>query len=386
MELRKDKTHFEMKKKLVVFHPAIAPYRVDFFNSLNKEFDAIFYFEFGDVLEQSFAQDELRGRLEFVPRFLASGLFGIKNLRTQVFSILRKEQPDVVFCSEYNILGLLLLVYKFLFNWKLSIFTICDDSKEIAESASLVKRCMRFIAVKFYSGIILTNDDVLSWYVKRFRVKLKFLFFPIIQKDQDFRLLLENALPVSKILEDTYHLEGRQVLLFVGRLIDIKNLFFLLDALALVVNRYPKVILLFVGDGDQRVALERHAERNGLADHVIFAGKKQGKDLYACYNVGQIFVLPSYYERFGAVVNEALLAGCYTLCSSAAGAACLVNPLENGAIFDSHSKDGLVEQLTVALDMTPVLSELRLKENKMLNSYDTYFANFMNRLDDLLNK
>ena len=54
--------------------------------------------------------------------------------------------------------------------------------------------------------------------------------------------------------------------------------------------------------------------------------------------------------------------------------------------FDSHSKDGLVEQLTVALDMTPVLSELRLKENKMLNSYDTYFANFMNRLDDLLNK
>lgn len=70
-------------------------------------------------------------------------------------------------------------------------------------------------------------------------------------------------------------MEGRQVLLFVGRLIDIKNLFFLLDALALVVNRYPKVILLFVGDGDQRVALERHAERNGLADHVIFAGKSK---------------------------------------------------------------------------------------------------------------
>ena len=363
-----------MKKKLVVFHPAIAPYRVDFFNSLNKEFDAIFYFEFGDVLEQSFAQDELRGRLEFVPRFLASGLFGIKNLRTQVFSILRKEQPDVVFCSEYNILGLLLLVYKFLFNWKLSIFTICDDSKEIAESASLVKRCMRFIAVKFYSGIILTNDDVLSWYVKRFRVKQKFLFFPIIQKDQDFRLLLENALPVSKILEDTYHLEGRQVLLFVGRLIDIKNLFFLLDALALVVNRYPKVILLFVGDGDQRVALERHAERNGLADHVIFAGKKQGEDLYACYNVGQIFILPSYYERFGAVVNEALLAGCYTLCSVVAGAACLIEPQKNGDLFDPASKTYLAEKLAQSLKDCEGLKQISLKANKMCYSYDQYLS------------
>lgn len=68
-----------------------------------------------------------------------------------------------------------------------------------------MKRCMRFIAVKLYSGIILTNDDVLSWYVERFQTRQKFLFFPIIQKDQDFRLLLENALPVSRILKDTYH-------------------------------------------------------------------------------------------------------------------------------------------------------------------------------------
>ena len=64
----------------------------------------------------------------------------------------------------------------------------------------------------------------------------------------------------------------------------------------------------------------------------------------------------------------------------------MVSSLENGAIFDPHSKDRLVEQLTVALDTIPVLSELRLKENKMLNSYDTYFANFMNQLDGLLNK
>ena len=55
----------------------------------------------------------------------------------------------MVFCSEYNILGLLLLVYKFLFNWKLSILRICDDSKEIAESATLVKRCMRFMWLSF---------------------------------------------------------------------------------------------------------------------------------------------------------------------------------------------------------------------------------------------
>lgn len=375
-----------MKKKLVVFHPAIAPYRIDFFNSLNDEFDAIFYFEFGDVLEQSFAQDKLRARLRFSPRFLAPGLCGIKNLRTQVFSILRRETPDVVFCSEYNILGLLLLVYKVLFDRKLSIFTICDDSKDIADSAGLVKRWMRYIAVKFYSGIILTNNEVLSWYVNHFHEERKFLFFPIIQKDQDFRRLLENSLPLSRKLAEESHLRGRQVLLFVGRLIDIKNLFFLLDGLASIVDRYPKVVLMFVGDGEQRSALEIHARKIGLKDHVLFVGKKQGADLYAYYNIGQIFILASYYERFGAVVNEALLAGCYTLCSSAAGAACLIRFPDNGAVFDPHSKDILVEQLIIALDKIQALSKLELKENNMLNSYDGYFSDFMSQLYNLRNK
>ena len=49
-----------MKKKLIVFHPAIAPYRVDFFNSIDEIFDAKFYFEFDNALEQTFDQKRLQ--------------------------------------------------------------------------------------------------------------------------------------------------------------------------------------------------------------------------------------------------------------------------------------------------------------------------------------
>ena len=41
-----------MKKRAIILHPAIAPYRVDFFNSLAKEFDASFYFEFDNALDR----------------------------------------------------------------------------------------------------------------------------------------------------------------------------------------------------------------------------------------------------------------------------------------------------------------------------------------------
>ncbi len=370
-----------MKKKLVVFHPAIAPYRVDFFNSLDEEFDATFYFEFGDVLEQSFTQDRLRERLRFTPRFLAPGLFGIKNLRTQVLSILWKEKPDIVFCSEYNLLGILLLIYKFLFDWKLRILTICDDSRDIAASPGWVKRITRAIAVRFYSGIILTNDEVMTWYKAHFHTEGKFLFFPIIQEDEGFRRSLKDALPVSDTFAERFHLRGKQVVLFVGRLIGIKNLFFLIDAFAALADKYPKAVLLLVGDGEQCFMLDEHADHKGLIDNerVLCVGKKEGRDLYACYNVGQMFVLPSYYERFGAVVNEALLAGCYTLCSSVAGAACLIEPGKNGDIFDPHRLDELVEKLDSALAKCVPLEEIKVKENRMERGYEEYMREFLDK-------
>ena len=105
-------------------------------------------------------------------------------------------------------------------------------------------------------------------------------------------------------------------------------------------------------------------------ERVLCVGKKEGRDLYACYNVGQMFVLPSYYERFGAVVNEALLAGCYTLCSSVAGAACLIEPGKNGDIFDPHRLDELVEKLDSALAKCVPLEEIKVKENRMERGYE----------------
>ena len=104
-----------MKKRAIILHPAIAPYRVDFFNSLAKEFDASFYFEFDNALEQAFDQEKLRKRLCFAPHFLSSGFMGIKNLRLEVLTILWKNKADVVFVSEYNLLGLLVCFYKLLF-------------------------------------------------------------------------------------------------------------------------------------------------------------------------------------------------------------------------------------------------------------------------------
>ena len=369
-----------MKQKAIIFHPAIAPYRIDFFNSLNELYEAEFYFEFENALEQSFKQKELTDRLHFVPRYLKKGAFGIKNLRLQILPILWKKRPDVVICSEYNLSTLLIFLHKYLFQYSLKVFCICDDSCGTAIGAGFVKRTSRKLFVRLLDGIILANLAVIDWYRTHLKGHSRLLYFPIIQDDKQFRASLASALSISQTLYTQLQLQEKQVLLFVGRLANVKNLHFLLKAFSQIHTSFPKAVLLFVGEGNEREALKAETNAWGLTPCVHFVGKHEGVELLAYYNLGQVFILPSYFEPFGAVVNEALLAGCYTLCSTAAGSACLIQGGENGDLFHPHRLEDLVDKLRIALSQTELLQAVCCKPNKMLCSYNHYFQSLSKEL------
>jgi hypothetical protein len=63
----------KVKKKVLVFHPALAPYRVDFFNAIHKNFDASFYFSSPNVKEQYFDQESLQRDCNFSCNYLENG-------------------------------------------------------------------------------------------------------------------------------------------------------------------------------------------------------------------------------------------------------------------------------------------------------------------------
>ncbi len=371
------------KKRLLVFHPALAPYRIDFFNSLHESFDASFYFLYVDALEQSFNQEELIKRLYFKPHYLSGAALGIKNLRLDVFSILHNQKPDIVFCSEYNILGVLVLLYKKLYNPKLKVFTICDDSKEMALTAGAKQKCVRDKLVKRFDGVILANEEVTKWYRETYNTKQKFIYFPIIQEDYEFRRRLEETLPLTKQLAEEYNLSNKQIVLYVGRLAAVKNLKILIHSFHAVVHKFPQVVLIMVGEGDELISLQQEIKKLGLEKNILFAGKKQGSELCAYYNLGQLFVLPSSYEPFGAVVNEALLSGCYTLCSAVAGSAGLIRKGDNGDIFDPKSVTGLTTKIESALLRCAPLGDIEVKPNRMIQSYREYFNRFIDQVNNI---
>jgi len=104
-------------------------------------------------------------------------------------------------------------------------------------------------------------------------------------------------------------LEEAELLLYVGRLADEKNLDFLLRAFARVVARRSQARLLLVGRGPRERGLQRLARKLDLGDQVIFTGPVPHSEVPHYAAAADLFVFPSLTETQGLVLIEAMAAG-----------------------------------------------------------------------------
>jgi glycosyltransferase involved in cell wall biosynthesis len=78
--------------------------------------------------------------------------------------------------------------------------------------------------------------------------------------------------------------------------------------------------LLFAGEGPLRGEIEREIAALGARDHVRLLGFVNQSVLPEVYRAADVLVLPSQYEPFGVVVNEAMLCGCVPVVTDRVGA------------------------------------------------------------------
>lgn len=142
--------------------------------------------------------------------------------------------------------------------------------------------------------------------------------------------------------------------LYVGRLIEVKNLEFLIR----VFNKHPELELDIVGFGVLEKTLKEIARGN-----VHFLGAIENKELYKYYQSSDVFVLPSLSEPWGLVVEEALNNGVPVMLSNRVG--CHEDLCANGegVVFEADEKD-FEKKLRIITDverynrMRKVVSEL----------------------------
>lgn len=123
---------------------------------------------------------------------------------------------------------------------------------------------------------------------------------PIYQPQDESRL---------EAVRDRYGLPQGYIL-FVGAVVERKNLRRVLEACAVLWTRGEGVPLVLVGPKSARSSgILSAVEASGLADQIIFTDYVPESDLPALYAAATVFVYPSLYEGFGIPVIEAMACG-----------------------------------------------------------------------------
>lgn len=93
-------------------------------------------------------------------------------------------------------------------------------------------------------------------------------------------------------------------------------------------------LLVLAGEGPLREELQGEAKRLGISNRLRFLGFVNQTQLPALYAAADLMVLPSQYDAFGVVVNEAMLCGCPVIASDSVGAGRdLIAPVDPSFIY-----------------------------------------------------
>lgn len=100
----------------------------------------------------------------------------------------------------------------------------------------------------------------------------------------------------------------KEQILFLGRLAANKGVNFLVRALAIVRQKFPKVKLVISGEGEEKPSLQKLINELKLGEAVAWQGKMDLEGLIKLYAKSTVYVLPSInkLEAFGIVQLEAM--------------------------------------------------------------------------------
>ncbi|MFL6278419.1 MAG: glycosyltransferase [Blastocatellia bacterium] len=134
---------------------------------------------------------------------------------------------------------------------------------------------------------------------------------------------------------------ARTEIVFAGQLIRRKGVDVLLDALRPLFAKYANLHLTLIGDGEARAAMAAQVDACGLHQHITFTCALPAAEAQRRMAAADLLVLPSRWDGWGMVINEALASGVPVIASDACGASDLIRQGTNGYVFPSGDAGGL---------------------------------------------
>lgn len=149
-----------------------------------------------------------------------------------------------------------------------------------------------------------------------------------------------NGIDLSKCKpKEDYSVNGNFKILHIGRFSAVKNHIGLLEAFKIFHDKHPGSELWLIGDGDEKVNIEKYVAANSLSENVKFLGLRT--DTFGFLHDADIFALPSNYEGIPMTLIEAMGTALPIVATAVGGVPDMLD--ENSAILTKVDSRGIAE-------------------------------------------
>lgn len=191
--------------------------------------------------------------------------------------------------------------------------------------------------------------------------------------------LVEDMQKARDIINKKYNIsDDEKVFLFVGRINNLKNVFFIADSLKILKEKNDlKFKMLFVGSGQDEKELKALIKKNKMQKEIIMCGKVTDRKLLAnFYARADLFLFPSLYDASSIVQIEAASQKTPTLFIEGGATTATITNGVNGYICEGDREvfaDKIVE----------IINDKKLYKEVCENAYKEVYVNWKTKIKEV---
>jgi glycosyltransferase involved in cell wall biosynthesis len=165
----------------------------------------------------------------------------------------------------------------------------------------------------------------------------------------------------------------KKIILFVGGLVPVKGVEFLLAAISRLGR--PDAVLYLVGDGELKAALISMADRLGVLNICRFVGRRPYDEISSWLSAADCLVLPSLSEGFPTILPEAMLCRVPIVATEVGGIPEIISHGHNGLLVEPKNITMLAEAIQVLLTNDEEIPVMVERAHKTARAAFTWEAN-----------
>ncbi|GBF81258.1 glycosyltransferase family 4 protein [Aphanothece sacrum] len=162
--------------------------------------------------------------------------------------------------------------------------------------------------------------------------------------------------------------DNDKILLTVGRLHPQKGYRELVQVIFPIVQKFPNVKFVWIGEGDLRNHLVKEINKYKIENQVILLGYRS--DVSRFLNAADLFIFPTHFEGGQSfAVSEAMAHGLPIVVSNASGMPEIIENKVHGLLFEKEDKHALLEAIIWALEHPQEMQEMANNAQKRVQDF-----------------